>query len=65
MKTRTILVALLALGLLGGLAAVNLNFQFAEKPMFLVSEGCDEDDDDNDDGPGPGPGDAMPSEILA
>lgn len=65
MKTRTLLVALLALGLLGGWAAVNLNFSLADRPLFLISEGCDEDDDDNDDGSGPGAGDTMPSEILA
>ena len=64
MKTKRLLVALLALSLCGGWAALGTFDATAEKPVLLA------DDDpcgppDPDPGPGPGPGDSMPGKLTA
>jgi len=64
MKTKTMLAALLALGLLGGGAAVITNDGFGRVPVSIAEGSCDPVDDP-DGGGGDGPADDMPSEIPA
>lgn len=63
MKTKTLLAVLLALGLLGGWAAVGTGIGGSSDPVLLADDPCNPPPPPP--GNGGGPGDNMPNELPA